>query len=337
MGRFLLRRFLLFIPQIALVIVGIFFLLRVLPVDPVARIVGTFASPEIRRATAHQIGSDRPILAQLRTYLDQLTHGSFGISWVTSSSVSHEIAERFPVTLQLIGLAFLVSLTMALILGTAAAYGPGRRLDKSIVGYALFAGAQPDFWWGLMFIFIFFYKLGIFPAPLGILSPYVTPPRDVTHFILIDSATQGNWTAFWDALWHLALPVLTLSFVLTGPLIKMTRQSVLGVSTSEFILYAKAAGLPRRTVQGYMLRTAVAPVVTLAGVLFGYLLGGAALIETVFTLDGLGRYAVQRTLAVDYPSIQGAVIVMTVFSLGMYLLMDILYALLDPRVRYARG
>jgi len=142
---------------------------------------------------------------------------------------------------------------------------------------------------------------------------------------------------FRDALWHLALPVLTLAFVLTGPLIKMTRQSVFGVVRSDYILYARACGLPDQTVRRYMLRNALSPIVTLTGILFGYMLGGAVLIETVFSLDGLGYYALQSTLNVDFPAVQGAVVVMTAFSLLIYLAMDVLHAYMDPRVRYARA
>ena len=135
---------------------------------------------------------------------------------------------------------------------------------------------------------------------------------------------------------NLALPVLTLAFVLTGPLIKMTRQGVVNVVNSDYILYAHAAGLPRKTITRHLLRNSLAPVITLAGILFGFMLGGAVLIENVFTLDGLGLYGLNRMLQVDFPAVQGAVVVMTAFALLVYLLMDIIYAAMDPRIRLTK-
>jgi ABC-type dipeptide/oligopeptide/nickel transport system permease component len=188
-----------------------------------------------------------------------------------------------------------------------------------------------------MFIFLLYFHAGLFPAPLGLVAPEILPPEPTTHFILIDTLVAGDFEAFKSAIWHLGLPVLTLAFILTGPIIKMTRQSVLSVVHSDYILYAKACGLPGKTVRWYLMRNSLSPIVTLTGILFGYMLGGAVLIETIFSLDGLGFYALQRTLATDFPAVQAAVVLMTAFSLLIYLLMDVLHAVLDPRVRYARA
>lgn len=335
LGRFILKRIAFLIPQLLIVLVGTFFLLRWLPVDPTSRIVGFVATDEARAQARATLGIDVSQGTQLWNYLSALLgHFDFGVSWNTQDHVWNEIAQRFPVTIQLTVLAFLVSLLIAIPVGRAAAARPGKLPDKITLGYSLFAGAQPDFWWGLMFVFIFFFQLGWFPAPLGQLSPEISPPDVHTRFTLIDALIAGNWNAFADNLHHYGLPVITLAFVLTGPIIKMTRQSVLAVVNSDYILYSKAAGFPAKTVRWYMLRNSLSPVITLSGILFGFMLGGAVLIETVFSLDGLGVYSLQRTLATDFPAIQGAVVVMTAFSLLIYLLMDIVYAVLDPRVRY---
>ena len=167
-------------------------------------------------------------------------------------------------------------------------------------------------------------------------SPGTDVSEPITNFILLDSLLRGNFTAFVDVLKHLALPVLTITFILTGPIIKMTRESVLAAVNSDYMLYSKAAGLSARLVRSYMTRNSLAPVITLTGILFGFMLSGAVITETVFSLDGLGVYALQRTLAVDFPSVQGAIVIMTVFSLLIYLMMDLVYAVLDPRVRYGR-
>lgn len=335
LGRFILKRLAFIIPQLLIVVIGTFFLLRWLPVDPTSRVVGFVATDEARAQARATLGIDVSQGEQLGRFLKALIlHFDFGISWNTQDEVWNEIIQRFPVTIQLTVLAFFLSLVIAIPIGRAAASKPGRLPDKLTLGYSLFAGAQPDFWWGLMFVFIFFFQLKWFPAPLGQLSPEVSPPEVVTHFTLLDALIAGNWKAFWDNLWHYCLPVFTLTFVLTGPIIKMTRQSVLAVVNSDYILYAKAAGYEAKTIRWYMLRNSLSPVITLSGILFGFMLGGAVLIETVFSLDGLGVYALARTLATDFPAIQGAVVVMTAFSLFIYLLMDIVYAVLDPRVRY---
>jgi ABC-type dipeptide/oligopeptide/nickel transport system permease component len=332
---FILKRLAFIIPQLLLVIVGTFLLLRILPVDPTSKVVGFLATDAARRQARIQLGINTSVGDQLATFLDRLfLHGDLGVSWNTGSNVWSEIAQRFPVTIQLIVMAFFLALLIAIPLGRAAAARPGKRVDKATVTYGLFAGSQPDFWWGMMFIYLIFFLAHVAPAPLGLLSPEVSPPQAHTNFILIDSLIDGNFNAFRNALWHFFLPVCTLSFILSGPLIKMTRQSVLSVVNADYILYAQAAGLPKETVRWYMLRNALAPVVTLSGILFGFMLGGAVLIETVFSLDGLGVYALGRTFGTDFPAIQGAVMVMTAFSLFIYLLMDVVYAVLDPRVRY---
>lgn len=334
MIRYIINRLLFLLPQVILVVAGIFVALRLLPVDPIARIVGQFATEDAQRLAAAQLGLDRPILDQLGGYLSGIARGDLGTSWSTRLPVSQEIAIRFPMTIQLVLSAIVLALAVAIPLGRAVAYRPNTKVDKATKTYSLFAGSQPDFWWALMFVFVFFFILGWFPAPFGILAPGVTPPESITGFILLDSLIRREYVVFVNVLWHLALPILTLSFVITGPLLKQSRNSMRAVTQSDYILYAKASGLSARRIRGYIMRNGMAPVLTLAGMYSGLLLGGAALIEVIFTIDGLGRYAVQRTLAVDFPAIQGAVIVMTAFALLVFLIMDLMYAVLDPRVRY---
>jgi ABC-type dipeptide/oligopeptide/nickel transport system permease component len=240
---------------------------------------------------------------------------------------------RFPVTLQLVLVAFVLAVLIAVPVGFFVASRPGGRADRIVTGYSLFAGAQPEFWWGLIFIFVFYFKLGWFPAPLGQISSALSPPPTVTNSIFLDSLIAGDFAVFRSALHHYILPWLTLVFVLSGPIIKMTRQGAEAVLESDFVLYARAAGLPRRRIRRETLRLSLAPVVTLVGILFGFMIGASVLVEFVFSFDGIGAYSVRRTLEVDFPAIQGAVVVMTTIALLIYLAMDILHALLDPRVR----
>jgi len=332
---FILKRLAFVLPQLLVAAVGAFLLLRVLPVDPVAHIAGQFASPNTYSVVRHQLGLDRSLGTQLSHYLGGIWKLDFGRSWSSGDKVRTEIVNRAPVTLQLIILGFALALLIAVPLGWASAVRPGGRAARATGVYALFAGAQPDFWWGLVFSFIFFFKLGWFPAPLGLLDPGVEPPNGPTHFILIDTLVAGKFSLFASALEHFALPAVTLAFVLTGAILKIMRQSALDVLSSEYLLYAKAAGLPAKTIRRMAIRNAFAPVLTVTGILFGFSLGGAVMIETIFSLDGLGRYALTSTLNIDYPAIQGSVVVMTAFALGIYFVMDLLYALLDPRIRYA--
>ena len=352
MKRFVASRLLQVIPQLVIVAVVTFVLLRLLPANPVTQIVGPTATQATYALEKQRLGLSASLLSQLGTFFSNVIHGSFGTSWQTNEPVRAEIGQHLPITLQLIvmatAVALLVGIPLGYLLSTGGAgarsrgrgrgqgqgSGRGRRRQHPFLRiFSLFAGSQPDFWWGLVFIYLFFYLVRIFPAPLGILSLTATPPRTITGFILIDSLLTGQIGTFFDALDHFALPVLTLAFVVVGPIIRMTSQGMRTEVNADYVLYARAAGLPRLRIALYIVRNGLAPVLTLTGVLFGVLLGGAVLVETVFSLNGLGVYTLQSVLALNYPSIEGSVVVMTAIALLVYIVMDILYALLDPRVR----
>jgi ABC-type dipeptide/oligopeptide/nickel transport system permease component len=332
--RYIASRLAQVIPQVLIVAVFTFVLLRLLPANPVAQIVGPTAGKATYRLEEHRLGLSDSIVAQLGHFFSGLGHLSFGTSWQTNLPVRTEIASHLPITLQLVVMAVAVALIVGIPLGYVLSTGRGgRRQHRLLRVFSLFAGSQPDFWWGLVFIYLLFFVLRIFPAPLGILSPTTVPPTPVTGFILIDTLLRGQFGAFADALDHFALPVLTLAFVVVGPIMRMTSQGMRNEVHADYVLYARASGLSRRRIALYIIRNGLAPVLTLTGVLFGVLLGGAVLIETVFSLNGLGVYTLQSVLALNYPSIEGAVVVMTTIALVVYIVMDILYALLDPRVR----
>ena len=318
-------------------IVIVFLLLRLLPADPARQFAGSAnPTPDEVAATQHRLGLDESILRQLMHFLTGLAQGDLGTSWAAEEPVRTKILTTFPLTIQIVVLAFAVTLLISIPLGLASAQRPGSRLDNSVRVYSLFAGSQPEFWWGLLFIFVGWYELGWFPSPLGVLSLSQVAPPDVTHFILIDTLLAGDTAAFADVCRHLVLPVFTLTFALTGPFLKIVRESALKVSDSEFMLYARATGVSRRMIWRSLLRNSLTPVITLVGIFFAASLGGSVIIETVFSLDGLGRYTLTSTQALDYPAMQGAVVVLTALALTVYVLMDVLYALIDPRVRYRR-
>ena len=335
---FLLKRLALLLPQLLLVVVAAFLLLRLLPVDPVTQRVGIFGTEESRVVVREELGLDGSIGGQLGDFLRGVVVLDFGEAWTTGDPVFDEIAHRFPVTLQLIVIAFTLAILIAIPVALHVAQRAGGKAEKLTTAYALFAGAQPDFWWGLFFIYLFFFVLGLAPPPIGLLDLTLVQPDGPTQFVLLDSLVRGEFEVFISALKHLALPVITLTFVLTGPILKIMRQAAIDVYASDYILYANAAGFSRRRKRRIILRNSLAPTLTVTGILFGFALGGAVIIESVFSLNGMGRYALERTLAVDFPAIQAAVIVMSAFVLVIYLALDLMYALLDPRVKHgARG
>jgi len=338
--RYILRRLVIAVVQLAVISVAVFFLMRALPSDPVGHLVGFNASPEAIAHVRHMLNLDQPVLTQLAIYLglDSANHGpgllqgNLGGSWNSGAPVLEEIRIYLPVTLELISYSFLLAVLVAVPVGLIGALRPRGVLSRGVFLYSLFAGAQPEFWWGLTFIFFFYVKWQIAPAPLGILSPLSPAPPTITGMVTIDSLLTGNLAAFVEAAHHLMLPVFTLAFVLSGPIIKMVRQNVEKALQSDYIMYARASGLPQRRIASYTLKNSLAPCLTLIGILYAYMLGGAVLVEQVFSLGGLGQYAVHSVLSFDYPAIQGIVLITTTGSLLILLAIDVVHSVIDPRV-----
>jgi ABC-type dipeptide/oligopeptide/nickel transport system permease component len=327
--------------QLIALTVAVFFIIRLLPADPVSRLVGMNASAEAYAQAARQLGLDRSLPDQLSIYLGfqpslqpGLLQGSLGLSWVTGAPVLSEIGTFLPITIELVTISFVVPFLIAVPVGMLGALNPGGNVDRAVFVYSLFAGSQPEFWWGLLFVFVFFFVLGIAPAPLGSLSPMTTPPPSVTGFMLVDTLLAGSPDKFLEAVQHLMLPVLTMVFILSGPIIKMVRQNMMRALQSDFVLYGNSIGLPRARIARYALRAAMAPSMTLIGILYGFMLSGAVLVESVFSLSGIGQYAVRSVLAFDYPAIQAVVLVITAISLLVYLMLDLIHAAIDPRIAF---
>lgn len=338
--RFISKRLLIALLQLIGLALAVFFVIRSLNADPVARLVGLNASPDAYRLSAQALGVDRPIFEQLMAFLGLLPgkagllQGTFGVSWDNNVPVLHEIARTLPVTLEIVTFALLASFLIALPLGLASARKPKGIGDRISKVWGLFAGAQPDYWWGLLFLFVFFYLLNIAPAPMGRIDAGLELPPTITGFITIDALLAGNLPAFFSGLAHLALPVLTLVFAASGAILKMVRTNTLRALQSDYVLYARASGLSERKVARYALRAALTPAITLVGIFYSILLSAAVTIEIVFSLNGIGSYAVRSIIAIDYPAIQGIVLVVALVSLMIYLLLDIVHAYLDPRIRY---
>lgn len=336
-ARYILRRLIIVIPQMALISVVTFVLIRMLPGDPARLELGPLAPDEGVQALREQLRLDESVPVQYLAYLERLFSGDLGRSWSNGTEVSDDLLTRFPATLELIGLALLVVLlVMVPIAAVTAARGGGivtRSLKKLMFGYGLLAGALPDFWLGLLLIFVFFTQLGWAPGPEGRLGIGELPPDQVTGMYTVDSLIAGDMATFVSSVEHLVLPVVTLAFVYGAPIFKMMRSSMGTALRSEYTTYAEGFGLSRLTTLRYATRNAAPPVIVITGVISGYLLGGAVLVETVFNFSGAGQYAVAAITSADYAPIQAFVLVAAVFTMLVYLIADLVYFAIDPRVR----
>jgi ABC-type dipeptide/oligopeptide/nickel transport system permease component len=330
------RRLLVLVPQLFLISIVTFVLVRMLPGDPARLELGPLAPEAGVEQLRHELRLDKPLPEQYVAYLERLSHGNFGRSWVNSSEVSNDLLVRAPATLELITagmlLVFVVMVPIALLSASPSRSWPARAMRRVSFGYGLLAGALPDFWLGLVLIFFFFSMLGWASGPEGRLGILDVPPPRVTGFYTIDALLAGDFSTFESALSHLALPAITLAFVYGGPIFKMVRSSMETALRSDYTAYAEGLGLPRRTILRWAMRNAAPPAVVVTGIVAGYLLGGAVLIETVFNLNGIGQYAVQAVTTADYAPIQGFVLVAAVFTMLVYLLVDLIHFMIDPRV-----
>jgi ABC-type dipeptide/oligopeptide/nickel transport system permease component len=333
--RFLLfaaKRLLLTIPQLFVVSVIVFFLIRLLPGDPSYTLAGPYASPDRIAEVRQGLGLDQPIVSQYIQYLGRVFAGDFGTSWRTSQPVLADIQQRLPATLELVFAAVLLSILIGVPLGVAVAAAKGGVLERIVFFYGMLAGSLPDFWIGLLLILVFFYLLGWAPAPLGQLDFAVSTPDHVTGAYAVDALLTGNWEALGSASAQLVLPVLTLVLVYMPLVLKTARSAMEEMLESHFVLQARASGLPRSVQLRYALRNALPPVVTVVGIEFWFLLGGAVLVETIFAWGGLGQYAVESVINSDYAPVQAVVLVTAFFTTLVFLVVDLLYHLLDPRI-----
>lgn len=323
----------LVVPQMFGVMLVTFLLVRLLPGDPALLMLGNTATPESIAALRQRLGLDLSIWQQFLLYVGNVMHGDLGVSLFTSNPVVTDLAERAPATLELITYAMIVTIIVGVSVAVVAVVRKGGIIDYFSRFYGLAAGAIPDFWVGLLLIFFFFYMADIAAAPFGRIDALINAPPTVTGFYTIDSLLAGDLVAFKSSVARLILPVLTLTIVNAGMLMKMTKTTFSDIYRSEFIRHQRASGLPERVIVRSALRNSLPPIITTVGFLFGFLLGAAVLVETIFAWGGLGQYAVQAVVNSDYPAIQGFVLVAAAFILIIYLIVDVLYELVDPRIK----
>lgn len=335
LGRYLLRRLLLAGPTLLGVLFITFALTRIIPGNPIDRMVGFFVSDERRAEIMREHGLDQPYHIQFVRYLGGLVRGDLGTSFLTSRPVVDDLRQRFPATLELTVCAMTIAVLAAVPLGVASAVRKDSWVDHlgrvlSVIGVSV-----PVFWFGLVLVYLFFFKLGIAPPPIGRLEPSVVAPPVVTGLVTIDALMARNLPALWSGLRVLTLPAFVLGFAAMAPLARMARSGMVEALDSPYVRAARALGLPARTVvMRHALKNALLPVVTMIAVVFGYQLGGVVLIESIFSWPGLGQYAFNAAANADFPAIQGFILYATTIYILLFLVVDLLYSVLDRRVRY---
>jgi len=338
---YIVTRVLLTIPMIMLLLSIVFLVVRVLPGDPVLLHFEKRATPEAMEAMRQKLGLDKPLPVQYFEYLAGLLQGDLGKSMQDFSSVGQQIFSAFPATLELTIYSMAVAVILGILLGVRASRSYNSPLDHSVRAFGVIMYAIPIFFLGMIFQIIFGIGLRWFPTGLRI-HPAMEPPYGLnlgglhisTGLYTVDSLLEGNVFKFLQALRYLFLPSLTLGLVLCGVFIRLTRSNMLETLRLDFVTAARARGLKERAVvYGYAFRNAFLPVLTMMGLQFAVLLGGAILTETTFSWPGLGRYMVDRINFRDYTAIQGAVVFFGLLVALVSLVVDILYAYLDPRIR----
>ena len=322
------------IPVVIGVVVISFLLTRALPGDPAAYFAGPAADEASIAEIREALGLDKPLIQQFLIYVGDLARGDLGTSLTTGQTVAADLAARLPASLELTFFALVLSCAVAIPLGVLAATRPGTWVDHLCRVLVTAGVSMPTFFTGIVLIYVFYYLSGIAPAPLGRLDfIYLSPPH-VTGFYLIDAAVAGDWETWVGAAKQLILPGVTLALFTLAPIARMTRAAMLSALSSDFIRTARAAGLGRgKVLYGYAFRNALLPVVTTLGMVFSFTLGANVLVEKVFAWPGIGSYAVEALVVSDYAAVQGFVLAMALLFVALNLVIDIAYALIDPRIR----
>lgn len=337
MRRYLIKRAGISVMTMLGIVIVVFFIVRVLPGDAAAVRAGPYATAEKIAQIRAKYGLDRPLWEQFVDYLAGVARGDFGVSVRTDQPVLGELLSRLPASLELAVYSVVVATVIGVPFGIVAAARQGTWVDVVARVFAILGSSMALFWLGLLMIYFFFFRLGWFPGPVDRLAVGTPPPPTVTGFYTIDGALAGQWEVVAMAFRFLALPVLTLGFVLAAPILKMVRSSVIETLSSDYVRTARAMGVSPRTVlfvDGF--RNALLPVTTTIGIVFGYMLGGNIIVEYLFSWPGVGRYAYEAIQTNDLEALQGFVIMVGILYVALNVVIDLGYALIDPRIRLGR-
>ena len=328
----MLRRVLLVVPVLFGLLVLTFVLVRVVPNDPSAALAGQNATPAQIAEIRAKYGFDRPLVVQFFVYLRNVAQGDFGTSMYTGRPVARDIAQRLPATLELTFAALLLGVGLGVPLGVIAAVRHNTWVDHALRVVTVGGVAIASFWFAIMLQLLFAMALDVLPLR-GRLGTALDAPRFLTGLYLVDSLAAGRLDVFWDALKHLTLPTVTLSFGALATITRFTRSGVLETLQKDYVTYATAAGYPRRVlIPVYVLRNSLVATVTQIGLLFGALLAGAVVVEAVYDWPGIGSYAVFAIFTSDYKAILAVTLLVGVVYACVNILVDLVLGLIDPRV-----
>jgi peptide/nickel transport system permease protein len=334
MLRFVVRRLLLLFPILIGLSILVFAWIRALPGTPAESLLGERATPAAVQEVKHRYGLDKPIFTQYWRYVKSTAEGDLGTSIASRRSVLSEIRQRFPVTVELAVAAMIFAITLGIPLGYFAAKYYGSWFDQLSLFLSLIGVSIPIFFLAVILKYVFAVKLGLLPT-VGQISPLIDLDHP-TGFYILDSIITRNWTALWDVIKHMILPAIALGSIPLAVIARITRAAVLDVQNEDYVRTARAKGLPPTIIdRRHILRNAMLPVSTIIGLQTGLLLSGAVLTETVFAYPGIGSWLANAIFNRDYPVIQGGVLFLAVIFVLVNLVVDISYAILNPRIRLA--
>jgi peptide/nickel transport system permease protein len=334
MLRYVVRRLLLLIPILLGVSLLIFFWIRALPGSPAEALLGERATPALVHQLRERYGLDKPVWRQYLAYLKTTAEGDFGVSVATHRHVSDEIRQRFPATIELAIAAMLFAVTVGVPLGFFAAKKYGGFFDHATLIGSLLGISIPIFFLAILLKYFFAVKWQLLPS-VG-RADVTSDASHPTNFYVLDAIITRDWTAFWDAIRHLILPAIALGSIPLAVITRITRASVLDVQNEDYVRTARAKGLPPLAVdRRHVLRNALLPISTIIGLQTGLLLSGAVLTETVFAWPGMGSWLRDAIFNRDYPVLQGGILFLAVVFVIVNLIVDLSYALINPRIRYS--
>lgn len=333
MLKYIIRRLAMLIPVLLGVSLITFSLIHLIPGDPARSMLGEKASQQQLELLREEMGLNDPFIVQYGRFLGHIAQGDLGTSIQKKEDIASQLMEKLPATMELAIFAMILAVIIGVLAGVVAAIKQYSWFDNLSMTGALFGVSLPIFWLGLMMIWLFSVKFNILP-PSGRLTAGVEL-NSITNFYLLDSILTGNWTAFKDAFSHLLMPGVALATIPMAIIARMTRSSMLEVMRQDYIRTANAKGLKKGLVVfQHALKNAFLPVLTVIGLQFGLLMGGAVLTETIFSWPGVGRYVYLAVLGRDYPIVQSAILVIAVIFVLVNLLTDLLYKYIDPRIKY---
>lgn len=332
---YIITRLFLTIPMLLILLTIVFVVIRVMPGDPVSAMLGGHAPDKVIEAKKEQLGLNKPLIFQYTDYLVQIASLDLGESMIFKQKVSDAIKDKLPATIELSIFGMLITLLIGVPLGAYAADKRRTKKDYGIRLYSIVIYCIPVYWLGLMLQMFLGVWMDWFPVA-GRTGPRIfASDFENTGLYLIDTLLAQDWEAFWDVGHHLVLPSFTLGLVLSGIFVRLTRANMLDVLKSDYILAAEARGIKHRiVVYKHGLMNAFVPILTMMGLQIGALMAGAILTESTFSWPGMGRLLLERIYMRDYPTIQGVIVIFALLVAFFSLLVDIIYALVDPRVRY---